>query len=118
MMHQEKFDIAFIYTKNAGEMTLARPIRSNKDTTEIWFPTKKTRNAIKKVMKSQQNIKNAKDVVFSNIPAEALFEIIRLLGGLDDQKHAEGQLPPGCIRTSLTEIELIAKDYSFALSVV
>jgi hypothetical protein len=47
-----------------------------------------------------------------------LFEIIRLLGGLDDSMHEDGQLPAGCISTKLTELELIAKNYDFALSLV
>lgn len=117
-MHKEKFDIVFIHTKNAGEMTIARSFRSSKAATEVWFPSKKIRAAIKKVMNKKTDIKNAKNVVFSNISSDDLFEIIRLLGGLDDSMHEDGQLPAGCVSTKLTELELIAKNYDFALSLV
>ncbi len=83
---------------------------SNKTSCEIWFPSKEIRTDLKEL--SCKSHKNSPEF-FHDVSVIVVFTIIRKHGGLCEKRHPKGM--PVKLDHGLTEIELIAENFDFAI---
>lgn len=103
-----KTNLPFIIQMSDGQRIIL--FTTNRTSCEIWFPAKEIKTDLKEL--SCKSHKNSPEL-FHDVSVVAVFSIIRKHGGLCEKSHPKGM--PVRLNHGLTEIELIAENFDFAI---